>query len=231
MRLLNPGDPGYPRGLLDMARPSRVYCVGNALPGDTRSVAIVGTRAPSSDGEARARRLAARLALDAVTVVSGLARGIDTAAHLSCLDAGGRSIAVLGCGLDRVYPPENAPLAERIAARGAVLSRQPPGAPPTASALRARNLLIAALARAVVVIEAGSTSGARITARFALSLGRPLFLTAGVAAADWAKDLIRHPGAAVLPEDAAVEALEASLAPSRPLSAVPVQLWLPEPGA
>jgi DNA protecting protein DprA len=145
-----------------------------------------------------------------VTVISGLARGIDTAAHEACLDAGGRSVAVLGCGLGHVYPPENAILADRIATHGALLSQLPRDQPPSAGALRRRNAVIAGIARLTVVVEAGPTSGARIAARLALTGGRPLLLPASlVAGQGWARDLLRHPGAEVVDDE---ELASASLA-------------------
>jgi len=226
MRLyqLGPLDRDYPAGLR-LAGPAPVlWWRGSAGPEGERCVALVGARSASAAGIARARSLARELAAAGVTVVSGLARGIDTAAHQACLDAGGRSIAVLGSGIGQVYPPENAELADRIAGRGALLSRLPPGTRVSASELRRRNAVIAALGAATVVVEAGPTSGARITARCALSLGRPLFLTDLVAAEPWAGALLTQPGVRRLPADAGVEPLLAQLASNAPSS--PVQLAL-----
>ncbi|MGP8160734.1 MAG: DNA-processing protein DprA [Candidatus Dormibacteria bacterium] len=202
-RLLTPLDPAYPVGLLALAHPPPLFCTGDLRAADTlRSVAVVGTRAASPEGLRRARRLASRLAGGGVTVVSGLARGIDTAAHEACLDAGGRSIAVLGCGLGHVYPPENAVLADRIAARGALLSQLPRDHPPSAGGLRRRNGVIAGIGRLTVVVEAGPTSGARIAARLALACGRPLLLPASlVAAQEWARDLLQERGARLVDDD------------------------------
>jgi len=219
-----PLDAGYPENLRTLAHAPPLHWRGELRPEDARSVAVVGTRSPGPDGLAQARRLAGRLARDAITVVSGLARGIDTAAHTACLDAGGRSIAVLGCGICRVYPPENASLADRIALHGAVLSHLPPDAPPTAAALRERNAVIAGIARAAVVVEAGPTSGARIAARWALALGRPLFLTELAAAEPWAANLLGRPGVHLLAPKAGVETLIALLATDA--CTAPVQLPL-----
>jgi DNA processing protein len=195
---IGPLDGLYPANLHLLADAPPLHCRGELRPEDVRSVAVVGTRSPSPEGLSQARRLAARLGREGVTVVSGLARGIDTAAHTASLDAGGRSIAVLGCGIDRVYPPENAELAERLVVQGAVVSQHPPHTPPSAAALRSRNAVIAGLALATVVAEAGPTSGARIAARWTLALGRPLLLTELVAAEPWAAGLLPRPGVHVL---------------------------------
>ena len=227
MRLLQVGplDPGYPAGLHLAGRAPLLWWRGTLGPDGERCVAVVGTRSPSPAGLARARSLARELAGAGVTVVSGLARGIDTAAHEACLDAGGRSLAVLGCGIGSVYPPENAGLAERIAAHGAVLSQLPPDAPVSPAALRQRNAVIAALAAATVVVEAGSTSGARITARCALGVGRHLVLSDLVAAEPWAEALLARPAVLRLAPDRGVELLLGLLAGGPPTA--PVQLALP----
>jgi DNA processing protein len=142
-------------------------------------VAVVGTRRPTAYGVAVAGRLAADLAARGVTIVSGLARGIDTAAHAGALAAGGRTLAVLGTGLDVAYPPENRALAERIAGHGALLSQFPRGAPPLPHHFPLRNRTIAGLALGVVVVEAATRSGALITAGFAGELGRETFAVPG----------------------------------------------------
>jgi DNA processing protein len=226
MRLLQVGplDPGYPAGLHLAGRAPLLWWRGTLGPDGERCVAVVGTRSPSPAGLARARSLARELAGAGVTVVSGLARGIDTAAHEACLDAGGRSIAVLGSGIGEVYPPENAGLADRIAAHGAVLSQLPPDAQVSPGALRRRNAVIAALAAATVVVEAGPTSGARITARCALDLGRHLLLSDLVAGAPWARALLTRAGVCRLAPDAGVEPLLARLVGGPPTA--PVQLAL-----
>ncbi len=114
-----------------------------------------------------------------VTVVSGLARGVDAIAHQTALENGGRSIAVMGCGLDRIYPPEHAGLAEKMMASGALISDYAPGTPPDASNFPPRNRIISGLAMATVVVEAGDTSGALITAQFAVDQGREVFAVPG----------------------------------------------------
>jgi DNA processing protein len=196
--LIGPLDTAYPANLRPLAGAPPLFCRGELRPEDARSVAVVGTRSPSPEGLTQARRLAGALARGGITVVSGLARGLDSAVHAAALDAGGRSIAVLGCGIGRVYPPENAGLADRIARRGAVVSQLPGEMPPSAAALRERNTVIAGLARAMVVVEAGPTSGARIAARWALALGRPLWVTELVAAEPWAAGLLARPGVHLL---------------------------------
>jgi DNA processing protein len=152
---------------------------GELLPDDALAIAIVGTRRATPYGLATAERLAADLAARGVTVVSGLARGIDSAAHRGALEAGGRTIAVLGCGIDVVYPPENRALMDAIAQRGAIVSQFPPGTPPLAGYFPARNRTLAGLALGVVVVEAAERSGALITAGFAGDLGREVFAVPG----------------------------------------------------
>jgi DNA processing protein len=142
-------------------------------------VAVVGSRAASVQGRTLARALGRDLAAAGATIVSGLARGIDTAAHRGALDAGGRTVAVLGSGLDNVYPPENAELADTIAERGAIVSEFPLGAVPYPAHFPRRNRVIAGWSRAVVVVEAAEKSGALVTARAALEEGREVFAVPG----------------------------------------------------
>lgn len=158
--------------------PMVLYRIGEAAAAPT-SVAVVGSRAPTGAGADFARALSADLAASGWTVVSGLARGIDAAAHEGALKGGGRTIAVLGCGLDVVYPAGTARLRDRIAASGAVLSEYPPGTPPIPGNFPARNRLISGLSRGVVVVEAASRSGALITARCALDQGREVMAVPG----------------------------------------------------
>jgi DNA processing protein len=136
------------------------------------AVAMVGSRAPSAAGERFARTLARELAEAGVSVISGLALGIDAACHAGALDGGGRTVAVLGCGIDRDYPRRNAALAARIAASGAIASEWGPGVEPAPWRFPVRNRIVAALAQATVVIEATRRSGALITADHALAIGR-----------------------------------------------------------
>jgi DNA processing protein len=169
--------PGYPAILHQLPHPPPVVCLrGKILPMDDLAVAIVGTRTPSRQGADLAGDMAAAAVSDAFTVVSGLARGIDTAAHLGALGRQGRTIAVLGNGIADVHPPENDGLAERIEQHGAILSELPPHAEPTIPNLMARNRLISLLARGVIVVECGSTGGSLATAQAALQQGRKLYV-------------------------------------------------------
>lgn len=179
-RLLSWDDPDYPPRLKEIADPPPVlYVRGEVSPADEFSVSIVGTRRASAYGKEVARQLAAGLAQNHVTVISGLARGIDMAAHQAALDAGGRTIAVLGCGVDVVYPPEAARMAERIVEQGALVSDYPLGTRPDAANFPARNRIISGLSLGTIVVEAGLDSGALITAGFALDQGREMFAVPG----------------------------------------------------
>lgn len=173
-------DEEYPRRLREIGQPPPVlYVRGKLLTDDDFAVAVVGTRRVTSYGRRAAEDIAAALAQQRVTVVSGLARGVDSIAHQAALNGGGRTLAVLGCGVDRIYPPEHHRLAEEICAYGALLSDYPPGTEPDAANFPARNRIISGLALAVVVVEAGITSGALITAKFAADQGRDVFAVPG----------------------------------------------------
>lgn len=181
--VLTLADPEYPALLRETADPPPVLFVrGASRPTDFDvAVAIVGTRRSTSYGRTVAERIAGDLARAGVVIVSGLARGIDTIAHRAALDAGGRTIAVLGNGLDQVYPPENAHLARRIVDQdaGALLSEFGPGIPPDAVNFPRRNRIVAGLCRATLIVEAGHKSGALITADFALEQGREVLAVPG----------------------------------------------------
>ncbi len=173
-------DPAYPRLLraVDSAPPV-LFMLGELTPADEWSLAVVGTRYATGYGREVTRRLVTPLARMGLTIVSGLALGIDGEAHRAVLDAGGRTIAVLACGLDQIYPPEHRRLAQEIAENGALLSEYPLGTLPERRNFPPRNRLISGLARAVLVVEAGSQSGALITARFAAEQGRDVFAVPG----------------------------------------------------
>ncbi len=175
-------DAAYPARLREIsASPPVLYLRGSLLSDDEWAVAVVGTRHPSAYGLEMARQLAGDLARNRITVVSGLARGIDSEAHHAALAAGGRTVAVLGSSLDRVYPPENVDLARQIVASGAVISEYPFGTRPEAGNFPARNRIISGLSLGTLVVEAGRTSGALITAHYALEQGRETFAVPGSA--------------------------------------------------
>ena len=173
-------DPRYPRQLAALDdRPAVVWLKGDPAALARPAVAIVGSRAASPYAVAVAERLAGGLGGRGVAVVSGCARGVDAAAHRGALGGEGATAAVLGSGVDVVYPPEHAALAAEIAKTGAVVSELPPGAPPRRHHFPRRNRLISGLARAVVVVEAGARSGSLITARCAAEQGREVMAVPG----------------------------------------------------
>lgn len=174
------GDAAYPDRLRQQsAAPYLLYVRGDPRWIGTPMVAVVGTRRATAYGRQAATRIAADLAAAGVTVVSGLAVGIDAAAHAAALEAGGGTVAVLGCGVDVVYPPGNRTLGERIAAEGALVSEYPPGRPPDPGNFPARNRIVAGLSMATVVVEAGEQSGALITAGQAAEQGGEVFAVPG----------------------------------------------------
>jgi DNA processing protein len=180
LQVLTWDDEAYPANLRHIAQPPPVvYVKGTLLPSDEWAVALVGTRQASAYGREVARQLSAGLAGSSVTVVSGLARGIDAIAHRAALEAGGRTIAVLGSGLDHIYPPEHKALADEIAQAGAVISDYALGTQPESANFPPRNRLISGLAKGVVIVEADITSGALITAEFAAEQGRDVFAVPG----------------------------------------------------
>jgi len=181
VRIVGRDEPDYPPWLRRVYAPPPVLWVRGALVAGEgeRAVAVVGSRAATGLGLAFARTLARDLAALGLTVVSGLARGIDTAAHRGALDGRGRTVAVLGSGLDRLYPAENAALAEAVAREGALVSEFPLETGPWKGNFPRRNRVIAGWARAVVVVEAGRRSGALSTARAALDEGREVMAVPG----------------------------------------------------
>jgi DNA processing protein len=181
VRIVGRDEPDYPQWLRRIVDPPLVlYVRGTLLPDEgERSLAIVGSRQCTPAGLAWARAAARDLAAVGITVVSGLARGIDTAAHEGALAGEGRTVAVLGSGLDRVYPPENVRLSTSLTERGAVVSELPLGAGPRPEHFPRRNRLIAGWGRAVVVVEAATRSGALVTARVAADEGRDVLAVPG----------------------------------------------------
>ncbi|MET8042315.1 DNA-processing protein DprA [Micromonospora sp. NPDC005215] len=191
-------DSTYPTQLLGIREvPPLLFSRGDLRVHD-RAVAVVGSRRASSEGLRIARAVATTLASRDVTVVSGLAAGIDTAAHSAALKAGGRTVAVIGTGIRRYYPPGNQRLQDRIAQVGLVISQFWPDAPPNRQSFPMRNAVMSGYAVATVVVEAGETSGARIQARLALQHGRPVVLTSQVMQCEWAKAFAVNPGVYVV---------------------------------
>jgi DNA processing protein len=179
-------DADYPANLRETdAPPPVLYVRGELLPEDLMAVALVGTRRASAYGREVAHMAATEFAHNKITVVSGLALGIDTVAHRAALDGGGRTIAVLGSGVDQLYPMQNRELADAIMVNGAVISEYPIGTRPEANNFPPRNRIISGLSRGVIIIEASQRSGALITAEFAAEQGREVFAVPGS---------ILHPG-------------------------------------
>lgn len=178
-RIVTLGSDGYPPLLAALPDAPLVLFWWGSLPAGRDPVAVVGSRAPTAAGKEFTRGLTADLSFRGVVVVSGMARGIDTAAHEGALSATGETIAVLGCGVDVLYPPEAGRLRENILRKGAVVSEFPPGTKPLPHRFPARNRIISGMARAVVVAEAPARSGALITARCALEQGREVMAVPG----------------------------------------------------
>lgn len=195
MTLLSTADPSYPVNLRAVHdRPLLIFVAGQLDVADARSIALIGSRRATDAGLERARSLARSLSGEGFTVISGLAAGIDTAAHTATLDAARRTVAVVGTGLLHAYPPENAGLQRQIAACGAVVSRFWPEASATRGSFPLRNATMSGLALGTVIVEASVRSGARIQARLALAHGRPVFLAAELLGQDWAAALAERPG-------------------------------------
>ena len=178
--VLIPSEPEYPRLLREINQPPPVlYVRGSLTPADDFSVAMVGTRKVTPYGKQIARDTSTFLAGHGLTIVSGLARGVDALAHQHALKAGGRTIAVLGSGVDVIYPPEHRKLAEAIIENGAIISDYPIGTKPEGVNFPPRNRIISGLSLATIVVEAGERSGALITAEFAVEQGRDVFAVPG----------------------------------------------------
>ncbi len=210
-------DDAYPTNLrLVYNRPPFLFVRGELQSEDERAIAIVGTRQASPLGREQAARLARELAGNGVTVLSGLALGIDTAAHEGTLEARGRTIAVVGTGMRRVYPAGNRALADRIVAEGgAIVSQFWPDAPPTKWSFPMRNVTMSGMGVGTVVVEASNTSGAKMQARLALEHGKRLFLVESlVIHEEWARRYADRPGATVVESvDDVLTALAVELRP------------------
>jgi DNA protecting protein DprA len=179
IRMVTPDELDYPPLLAELADAPPILFYRGHLQGNTEVLAVVGSRQATAYGKSAARILARDAAAKEIVIASGLARGIDTAAHQGSLEGGGITWAFLGCGLDRVYPPENRLLAAEILKKGALISEFTVGTPPQAVHFPARNRLISGCSRGVVVVEAAERSGALITVDFALEQGREVFAVPG----------------------------------------------------
>lgn len=179
-RIVSWGSPEYPEQLRHIHDPPPVlYVLGASPPDPTSAIAIVGARRCTELGRELAREIGRVLALAGVTVVSGAARGVDAAAHQGALDAGGRTLAVMGCGIDVVYPPGSRALIERIRKSGTIVSEHAPGTPPFQHNFPARNRIVAGLCRGSVVVEGAKGSGSMITAEHAMEFGRDVYAVPG----------------------------------------------------
>jgi DNA processing protein len=180
IEILTRGNPAYPRSLAEIPDPpALLFMQGTIEPADSLAIAIVGSRHATHYGLTQAERLAGSLARAGLTIISGLARGIDAAAHRGALAAGGRTLAVLGSGVLNIYPPENCELAFDIRKRGALISEAPPRGEPLSGAFPQRNRIISGMSLGVLVVEASARSGALITARHASEQGRDVFAVPG----------------------------------------------------
>ncbi len=178
--LLRGNQPGFPRRLREICDPPAViYCRGSLLPQDDLAIAIVGSRRCTLYGRRQAERLAGGLARAGFTIVSGLARGIDAAAHCGALNAGGRTLAVMASGVLDIYPPEHSDLAGDISRQGALISEMPPDQKPKPGLFPQRNRIISGMCLGVIVVEATRTSGSLYTARHGLEQGREVFAVPG----------------------------------------------------
>ncbi len=217
VRVLTWESDEYPPLLREISEPPPVlYVRGAFTAADAWAIAVVGTRRASVYGKEVTRRLTSALARSGITIVSGLARGIDGVAHRAALDAGGRTIAVLGCGIDHIYPPEHRSLAREIAARGVLVSDYPLGTPPEGRNFPPRNRIISGLSLGVLVTEAGRRSGALITADFAADQGRDVFAVPGSILAHGSvgtNSLIRDGAKPVLKPEDILEELNLTMVP------------------
>jgi DNA processing protein len=220
MSVLSVLDRDYPENLRAVHdRPPLVFVAGRVESRDARSVAVIGARDASRRGLARTRAIAEHLVDAGYTVASGLAAGIDTAAHTAALARGGRTVAVIGTGLCRCYPPQNGELQRRIASECAVVSQFWPEAPPSRRSFPMRNAVMSGLALGTVVVEASDTSGSRIQARLALAHGRPVFLAESLLEQSWARDFARRPGTHMFRRPAEITGVIERLTPAGSLVA------------
>ena len=192
-------DDDYPANLKALPnRPPLLFVAGRLQPTDRQSAAIIGSRRATSEGTATARGLARALVEHGYTVNSGLAEGIDRAAHVESMARGGRTVAVIGTGLRHCYPSQNAELQRQVAAEGAVISQFWPHTPPRRENFPMRNAVMSGISLASIVVEASARSGARIQARLSLAQGRPVILVEPLLSQHWARELSERPGAYVI---------------------------------
>jgi DNA processing protein len=223
-RVVTRWDSDYPGNLKDIYDPPAVLFVrGRVTPEDGKAIAIVGTRNPSRYGLEMTGRIAAELARSGVTLVSGLARGIDTTCHAAAIKEGGRTIGVLGCGIDVVYPRQNKSLIEDVAAAGAVITEFRPGTPPLATNFFRRNRIVSGLSKGVLVVEAGLKSGSLITAHHAVDQNRDVFAVPGnvMNIRSRGPHHLLKDGAALV--ESAQDILDALFATSEPVQSAPFQ--------
>ena len=195
LKLLSVLDPEYPPNLRAVHdRPPLIFMAGRLTSADDRSVAVIGSRRASPAGLRRARALSAGLVGRGYTIISGLAAGIDTAAHTAAIAAGGPTVAVIGTGLDHSHPAANDGLQSEIAGHGAVISQFWPETGPSRQTFPMRNAVMSGLSRATAIVEASQRSGARIQARLALAQGRPVFVARELLDQEWARTLAARPG-------------------------------------
>jgi DNA processing protein len=220
IHLISVLDPRYPQNLLAVHdRPPLLFVAGALAAVDARSVAVIGSRQAGADGIAAAKEIARHLVDSRYSVTSGLAAGIDTAAHRAALEREGRTVAVIGTGLLRSYPPQNAELQRLIARKCAVVSQFWPEAPPSRRSFPMRNAVMSGMSLGTVIVEASHTSGARVQARLALAQGRPVFLLEALLEQEWAQELATRAGTHVVRAPQEITATIERLTAAEPLSA------------
>jgi DNA processing protein len=206
LNLVTVVDPSFPKRLLEIRETPPLLFFSGTLDDPDPGMSVVGSRAATPDGLATAARAASILVERGLSVISGLAEGIDTAAHTAALRAGGRTVAFIGTGIRQCYPTANRPLQDEIAAKGLVASQFLPDAPPTQATFPMRNAVMSGYGHATIVIEAGEKSGTRIQARLAVAHGRPVILMSRVVErTNWGRALADRPGVFIADDAGALE--------------------------